>query len=197
MTKNEFLAVLEKGLRALSESDKEKSLEYYREMIDDRIESGQTEAEAVADMGNLNDIIAQILAESPKKEHPEKEKRTLSVPIIIMLILGAPIWASLALVAAIVVFAVYVAIWAVVVSFYAVAASFGAVAIAGIFIAALSASAGNFIQMMFYVGVILFFAGATVLLFLACNKISAIVAKLSVLIAKGIAVIFTRKAETK
>jgi hypothetical protein len=100
-------------------------------------------------------------------------------------------------VAAIVVFAVYVAIWAVVVSFYAVAASFGAVAIAGIFIAALSASAGNFIQMMFYVGVILFFAGATVLLFLACNKISAIVAKLSVLIAKGIAVIFTRKAETK
>jgi uncharacterized membrane protein len=197
MTKNEFLAVLEKGLRALSESDKEKSLEYYREMIDDRIENGQTEAEAVADMGNLNDIIAQILAESPKKEHPEKEKRTLSVPIIIMLILGAPIWASLALVAAIVVFAVYVAIWAVVVSFYAVAASFGAVAIAGIFIAALSASAGNFIQMMFYVGVILFFAGATVLLFLACNKISAIVAKLSVLIAKGIAVIFTRKAETK
>ena len=197
MTKNEFLAVLEKGLRSLSKSDKEKSLEYYREMIDDRIENGQTEAEAVADMGNLNDIIAQILAESPKKEHPEKEKRTLSVPIIIMLILGAPIWASLALVAAIVVFAVYVAIWAVVVSFYAVAASFGAVAIVGIFIAALSASAGNFIQMMFYVGVILFFAGATVLLFLACNKISAIVAKLSVLIAKGIAVIFTRKAETK
>ena len=73
MTKNEFLAVLEKGLRALSESDKEKSLEYYREMIDDRIENGQTEAEAVADMGNLNDIIAQILAESQKKEHPEKE----------------------------------------------------------------------------------------------------------------------------
>ena len=74
--KKEFLAALEKGLSTLAASDREKSLEYYTEMIEDRMESGQPEEEAVAAMGDLNDIIAQILAETPKKERAKKEKRS-------------------------------------------------------------------------------------------------------------------------
>jgi len=193
MTKKEFLSAIEKGVCGIPESDKEKSLEYYNEMIDDRMENGQTEEEAVADMGDIDGIIAQILTESPQKER--KKKSGISPLVIVLLVLGAPIWASLALAAAIAVFSFYIVIWSVVVSFYAVTVSFGAVALAGIWVSALSAASSNFVQMAFYIGVTLFFAGAAVLLFFACNKISVLVARISVRIVKGIMGIFTRKAE--
>ncbi|MBQ8448650.1 MAG: DUF1700 domain-containing protein [Clostridia bacterium] len=195
--KKEFLAALEKGLSTLAASDREKSLEYYTEMIEDRMESGQPEEEAVAAMGDLNDIIAQILAETPKKERAKKEKRSLSALEIVLLILGAPIWASLLLAAAIVVFAVYIVIWSVVAALYAVVFSIGAAALGGIWVAVLSAYASNFVTMLYYIGFTLFFAGFAVLLFFACNKAAGLVVKLSAAIAKGIARIFKGKAEEK
>ena len=133
MTEKEFLSAIEEGLRNISESEREKTLEYYKEMIEDRMESGQTEEEAVEGIGNAEDIVAQILAESPPCESAEKKKREFSPFIILLLILGAPIWASLALAAVIAVFTVYIAIWSFIISLYAVAVSFGAVAIGSIY----------------------------------------------------------------
>ena len=49
MSKTEFLTELKKALEGLPEEDIEKSLEYYSEMIDDRIEDGLSEEEAVAE----------------------------------------------------------------------------------------------------------------------------------------------------
>ena len=76
MNKTEFLAAIAEKLGALSKSDIENSLAYYSEMVEDYMENGKTEEEAVAAMGDLNDIIAQILAETPKKERAKKEKRS-------------------------------------------------------------------------------------------------------------------------
>lgn len=51
MTKAEFLKALEEKLSALSAEDRAASLAYYEEIIDDRMEEGLCEADAVAAAG--------------------------------------------------------------------------------------------------------------------------------------------------
>ena len=66
MKKNEFLEELKTRLWAMPEADKERSVDYYSEMIDDRMEDGLSEEEAVAAIGDLDEIVSQILSESPR-----------------------------------------------------------------------------------------------------------------------------------
>ena len=72
MTKMEFLAKIRLGLSSLTEDETQRSFEFYREMIDDRIEDGLTEEEAVAAAGDPNEIIRNILAESTPKKQVQK-----------------------------------------------------------------------------------------------------------------------------
>ena len=65
MKKNEFLWGLAEGLRGLPPEDLERWVDYYREMIDDRMDEGLSEEEAVADLGSLEQIRDQILTETP------------------------------------------------------------------------------------------------------------------------------------
>ena len=57
MKRNEFLSKLKERLWALPEADKQCSLDYYSEMIDDRMEDGLSEEEAVAAIGDLDEIV--------------------------------------------------------------------------------------------------------------------------------------------
>ena len=52
MTKREFLEILNERTARLSEAERDRLLEYYGEIIDDRMEEGLTEAEAVAALGD-------------------------------------------------------------------------------------------------------------------------------------------------
>lgn len=52
MTKREFLEMLNKLTSRLNESERHRLLEYYGEIIDDRMEEGLSEAEAVAALGD-------------------------------------------------------------------------------------------------------------------------------------------------
>ena len=52
MTKSEFLSALENRLSGLPKDDVQKSIDYYSEIIDDRMEEGLTEEEAVRGEGN-------------------------------------------------------------------------------------------------------------------------------------------------
>ena len=65
MNKDSFLIKLASALAGLPEEDIEKSLEFYSEMIDDRIEDGLSEAEAVAAVGTIEEIRAQIVKDTP------------------------------------------------------------------------------------------------------------------------------------
>ena len=62
MKKTEFLAQLRQKLFALPKRELEETLSYYSEMIDDYIENGCTPEEAVAKMGGVENIAAQVLA---------------------------------------------------------------------------------------------------------------------------------------
>ena len=120
MTKQEFLDRLQAGLGALTESDAQERLSFYSEMIDDRMEEGFSEQDAVAQVGDVQVIITNILAEIPqnapvqaeaeagkrgtikveKPTHhqatPKKEKKKgMETWQILLLILGFPLWLPL------------------------------------------------------------------------------------------------------
>ena len=131
MNKQEFLDRLQAGISCLTESDARERLNFYSEMIDDRIEEGLSEQEAVAQIGDVNEIIASILAEIPQrtpeqmpaeiqepmqqKEAPKKKSKKGMEPWqIVMLILGAPLWVPLLIAAFYVVIALIAVLWSVV-----------------------------------------------------------------------------------
>ena len=62
MTKNEFISRLRTRLSGLPKDEIEERLAFYSETIDDRIEDGLTQEEAVADLGDVDDIAAQTNA---------------------------------------------------------------------------------------------------------------------------------------
>lgn len=94
MKKAEFLAQLRSRLNQLPPRDVEETLEYYSEMIDDYIESGYSPDAAVAKMGSVDSVAAQILsgAQSPVFGTPVAQKRSKSGIVILLLILGFPLW---------------------------------------------------------------------------------------------------------
>ena len=65
MTKQEFLDRLHRSLAGLPLEDAEERLAFYDEMIDDRMEEGLAEEEAVSSFGAQEEIADQILSEIP------------------------------------------------------------------------------------------------------------------------------------
>ena len=61
MNKREFLRSLSASLRGMPRGERAQSLEYYGEMIQDRMEEGLSEEEAVARLGSADEIARQIL----------------------------------------------------------------------------------------------------------------------------------------
>ena len=77
MRKEEFLTALRAGLTGLSPEGVEKLVEFCSEMIDDRMEDGLTEDEAVAAAGSLDELIQQAKTELlPVKAANFTEKST-------------------------------------------------------------------------------------------------------------------------
>ena len=63
MTKKVFLTELKKKLGKLPKSEVKKRLSFYSEIIDDKIEEGFSEEDAVADVGGIDEIAKLILSE--------------------------------------------------------------------------------------------------------------------------------------
>ena len=174
MKRVEFLKELKAQLWALPEADRQNSLDYYSEMIDDRMEDGLTEEEAVAAIGNLDEIVQQILGETPrppvvvepaKKGKPAKDNT--KTWLIILLILGSPVWIPLLASAAATVLSVYVSLWSVVIVLYVVAVALVAAAI-GCFIGCFF-MIGKLGAILVAVGAALVCAGLGILLFMLGN----------------------------
>ena len=135
MTKLEFLESLEKGLSGLPKNDIDERIAFYSEIIDDRIEEGLSEEDAVSKIGKIDEVISQIIADTPINKLVKekiKPKRNLRVWEIILLILGSPIWLSLFIAFFAVILSIYVAIWSIVIALWSVfvsvvACAFGAV----------------------------------------------------------------------
>lgn len=67
MSKKEFIKKLGRTLSELPNDERAKTLDYYSELIDDRVESGASEEEAVAAMGDIGSIRESILADAKER----------------------------------------------------------------------------------------------------------------------------------
>ncbi|MBP3672344.1 MAG: DUF1700 domain-containing protein [Oscillospiraceae bacterium] len=92
MNKTAFLDELRAQLKQLPKKERQQYIDYYAEMIDDRMEDGISEEEAVAALGSPEEIAAQILADAP-----QKQAHKFRVWEIVLIVLGSPIWLTLGL----------------------------------------------------------------------------------------------------
>ena len=147
MTKSEFLAELSLRLNGFSREDIAASLAYYNEIIDDRIEDGANEEEAVAAIGTPAQAAAQILEDMPLgkllKAKLSGGKR-LPTWATVLLIAGSPIWIALLASMFAVIISLYAAIWTITISLCAAWLAFAISPLAGLFLLVLSTLQGNF-----------------------------------------------------
>lgn len=175
MNKNEFLTTLRERLNGLPEEDIIKSMDFYGEMLDDRIEDGMSETEAVEDLGSMEEMISQILSavSLPKLvKEKVKPKRKLQAWEIVLLILGAPLWIPLLLSVILTVLSIYLSVWSVIISLYAVdlAVAISGLACVGLAVALLFE--GLFVQAGALVGAGLVCIGLSILLLFAFNLVT-------------------------
>jgi len=172
MNKQEFLLQLGKGLSGLPQEDIEGHLHFYSEMIDDRMEEGFSEEDAVLAIGSIDEIVAQLIADIPftKIENEKiKPKRKLKVWEIVLLALGSPIWISLLIAAAAVILSLYVTLWSVIASLWAVFVSFIACAIGGLIIGTGFAFANNKLTGIAIIGAGIVLTGLSIFMFYGCK----------------------------
>lgn len=200
MNKAEFIAELEKGLSGLPRDDIEERLSFYSEMIDDRMEEGESEEKAVAGVGSVGDIISQTLADIPLKKLVKekiKPKRSLRGWEIALIILGFPLWFPLTVAAAAVALALYAVVWALVISLWAVDLAFAVCAIACIAYAVYCFIQGSAAAGVAAVGLALFCAGICIFLVFGCLAASKGAVRMAKLIALGVKRIFIKKENSK
>lgn len=196
MNKKQFLEAIRSRIKGLPQNDIDKSLDYYSEMIDDRVEDGMTEEEAVAALGTVDEIVTQILNDIPLPKLVKEKvspKRALSAWEILLLVLGFPLWFPLLMACASIIFSVYIVIWSVVISLYAV--NF-AVLISGL--ACIAAGVLFFVtakpvSAIYVMGIGFLCLGFGILLLFLFNLITVGFVKLSKLIILGIKGLFVRK----
>lgn len=172
MNKKEFLSQLAQALSAFPNEDAEKSLEFYSEMIDDRIEDGMTEEEAVATLGTVDQIVEQISMELPLPKLIKAKMRGNRLKNRwerALLCLGAPLWIPLLIAIAAILAAVYIVVWAVIVCLYAANLCVAAGAVLGIAMTVTYCSSGKIAAGITFAGVALVCAGLAVLLLFGCN----------------------------
>lgn len=173
MNKQEFLAELRRGLSGLPQDDIEERLSFYGEMLDDRIEEGLTEEEAVSAAGPVDEIVRQTVADIPLAKIAKERirpKRRLKAWETVLLVLGSPVWLSLGIAAAAAVFAVYAAMWAVIAALWAVFGALAVCAVAGVPGCIIFAAGGSVASGLALLGGGLVCAGLSVFMFFGCKK---------------------------
>ena len=171
MNKQEFLWALQNGLSGLPQQDVDERLAFYSEMIDDRMEEGLTEEEAVAEIGPTDQIIAQIIEETPLPRIVRERirpKQSRGAGEILLLVLGFPLWFPLLAAFAAIVFSFYIVIWSLVICLWAVEVALWAAALGGIVVGAALIIRGDSMQGLLMIGAGLVCAGLSVFLFFGC-----------------------------
>ena len=183
MTKLEFISELYNKLSDMPVSEIDERVNFYSEMIEDRIEEGLSEEEAVAAVGSVDEVADQIKAEIASEEKtieqkktdeqikPENPKAKRSALEITLLVLGAPLWISLLAALFTVAISLIASVWAVVGSLLCVFASFCATALYGIIFGIAWMLSGKALAGLALFGCGLLLAGLAILSFFGCKAL--------------------------
>lgn len=196
MTKQEFTDALRARLSGMPAREVEESISFYSEMIDDRMEEGMSEEDAVSQVGSVDEIASQIISEIPLTKIVKekiKPKKSLKAWEIVLLILGAPLWIPLLFVAASVIFAMYIVIWSLIVALWAIEVAFIACSFAGIVSGFVCIFSGSSLSMVAMIGAGMVCAGLSIFLFFGCKGATKGIFMLTKKIALGIKNLFIKK----
>lgn len=198
MNKQEFLDQLRKGLWGIPQDDIEERITFYSEMIDDRMEEGLTEEEAVSAVGSVDDITRQVIADIPLTKIAKeriKPKRQLKAWEIVLLALGSPIWLSLGIATVAVIFSLYIVLWSIIIALWAVFVSFVACAFSCVASGIVVTVIGNIFSGMALLATGLIFAGLSIFMFYGCLAVTKCILILTKKIAVWIKNCFIKKEE--
>ena len=173
MNKTEFTEQLRAALKGLAEEDLKKSVDYYEEMIDDRMEDGIPEEEAVNGLGSIDEIKNKILKEIPIVnivKEKIKPKRGLAGWEIALLVIGSPVWVPIVLSLIITGLSIYMTFWIIILSLYVTDLSLFLSGILGIVAAFMQTN--GFATGLFLSGIGITLTGVSVLLFFGFNQIT-------------------------
>ncbi len=202
MSRDAFIGELRHRMAGLPQQTVERTVEYYSELIADSVEDGLSEEEAVARLGSLDEIVANVVKDTPltqivQTRVQEKKAKGVSGWVILLLVLGAPVWLPLLIAVLAVIFALYIALWAVVIGLWA--------AVAAVILAGIAAIAGGIVELcrlhlaqgLVLLGGGLMCLGLCVVAFLLMKLITLGTVKLCKLLWTGVKSLFVGKGGEK
>ena len=200
MKKEEFISELKKRLSGLPQKDLDERLSFYGEMIDDRMEEGLSEDDAIAKIGSIDDIVSQIIAETPLTRIVKEKirpKRNLRAGEITLIVLGFPLWFPLLITVVAVLLSIYIAVLAVLVSLWAAEFSLFAAANIGVVLAAVKFLSGFTLTGVATAGAVLVIAGLSAFAFYGCIAASKGILFLTKKALHGVKTTFVKKEIAK
>ncbi|MBQ2982527.1 MAG: DUF1700 domain-containing protein [Lachnospiraceae bacterium] len=172
MNKQEFLNQLRSGLNGLPHEEIEERVMFYSEMIDDRVEEGLSEEDAIRQIGPIDSIVSQTVLDVPLTKYVKEKltpKRKISAWEIVLLVLGSPIWLSLLIAFFVVIFSAYIVLWSLVISLWAVFVSLVVCAFCGVLSGIAYAVCGHGFTGFAVIGAALICGGISIFLFYGCK----------------------------
>ncbi len=139
MNKSDFLVTLRSELERQSISNIDNMIEYYDEMICDRIEDGMTEEEAVGSMDSIEEIVKEavldksvpaLVREKVQKSREKAKSKGHEWIWITLAVLGFPVWFPILLTVIILLFVFFMVFWILVATVFIVLLAIGFSAIA-------------------------------------------------------------------
>lgn len=175
MTKSEFLQQLREKMKGLPKTDIEDRVNFYSEMIDNRIEEGLSEEEAVRDIGNVDEIVTKQIDDTSLTKivtEKVKPKRRLKAWEIVLIILGFPLWFPLLMFILTMLLVFYIIWWSAVIVLWSIEGSL----IMSVFAAIVNMFAFTFRRELLsgfgYFGLSLLTAGLSIFLFMGCVAVT-------------------------
>lgn len=148
MNKSEFLSELDAKLSTLPRSDINKFLAYYSEIIEDRMEDGMSEEDAVCGLGDIEEIAQEAILDATPLPNLIIPRGQLSKLDIGLLLLCSPL--IIALFALIFVF--YAGVWLSIIGLFLLDLSFILAGIAGIVASIVDFSENMPISILMFIG---------------------------------------------
>ena len=191
MNKQDFIKKLNDKLSDLPKKEVEDQINFYIEMIDDRIEDGMDEKEAIKDIGGVDEVYRQIVDAIPlrtiaKAKLRKKRRKARKTWATILLIIGFPIWGSILISLLAVWAAVYVCLWVLAICVWLIFVSLIISSQIGFIASLVSLIAGNTTNAAYIFGASLMALGLTIVFFYLGKLSFKGMVKLTKLTIKGL-----------
>ncbi|MBO6262379.1 MAG: DUF1700 domain-containing protein [Bacilli bacterium] len=198
MYKYEFLTALKEQLVGLPKEDIEERISFYEEMINDRIDEGKSEEEAVAEIGTVDEVVKEIAGDTKLVtlvKHKMTPKRSLRGWEIAIIIGSFPFWLPVVLVSFVLALVGFILLWTLVIVTYTVeTALWAGSAMSGIsFVMTLTNGEPNFAML----GMCVMALGGAILMIFGCYGSTKLTIGLTKRMMIGIKAAFIRKGGRK